>query len=118
MTDEYVLDVILEMKLKWNIDLDTGYYIADAHDGVRLYLKGCDVSSITLTFVRQGLKYKITEPPCPLWRKGKDVPPVKQRLKALLEQARKQNTHENIDKRSKEIKEELLSAAIGWNAHS
>lgn len=117
MTDEYALDQIIGMGLKFYLNQDTGYYEADALNGVTLYLKGCSESRISLTLVLGKRKrYTITEPPCPIWKRGKNVPPVKQKLEILLKQAEAQCGGKNFAKREDEIRTEILNAAIGWKS--
>ena len=117
MTDEYVLDQLLERNLRWELDPDVGY-VAEAQNGILLYLKGSSESRISLTFLgkRKSKKYTITEPPCPIWKRGKDVPVVKQKLEALLKQAEERCPSKDFWKRQDEMREELLKSAIGWNS--
>ncbi|OGN08517.1 MAG: hypothetical protein A2750_02220 [Candidatus Yanofskybacteria bacterium RIFCSPHIGHO2_01_FULL_45_42] len=116
MTDEYVLDRLIEMELKFYLNQDTGCYEADALNEVALYLKGSSESRISLTFVLgRRKKYTITEPPCPIWKRGKDIPLVKQKLEALLKQAEVQCGGRNFESREEETRNEILNAAIGWN---
>ena|SRR3989344_6272104 len=116
MTDEYVLDRLIGMGLKFYLNQDTGYYEADALNGVGLYLRGSSESRIFLVFILgKRKKYTIVEPPCPIWKRGKNAPPVKQKLEALLKQAQAQCGSRNFEQREDEIRNEILSAAIGWN---
>jgi hypothetical protein len=115
MTDEYVLDQLIGAGLKFYLNQDTGYYEADALNGVTLYLKGSSESRIFLTFILgRRKKYTIIEPPCPIWKRGKNVPPVKQKLEVLLKQAEAQCGGRNFAKREDETRNEILNVAIGW----
>jgi len=117
VTDEYVLNQLIGMELKFYSNPDTGCYEADALNGVTLYLKGSSESRITLTFVLGNRKkYTIVEPPCPIWKRGKNVPTVKQKLEVLLKQAQEQCGGRNFERREDEIRTEILNAAIGWNS--
>ena len=102
MTDEYALGVLEGMGLEWDLDSDTGHYIAEAGGGVRLHLKGTSESPIILMFVLGQLgqqvgrmptkKYRIQEPHCIDWTKEKNVSPIRRKLEALVRQAQDQHT--------------------------
>lgn len=121
VTDKYALGVLEGMGLKWNLDLETGYYFAKAKNDIRLYLKGGEDSRIMLIFVLGQLgqpgceKYRIDEPSRPVWKRGDKAPPVKRKLEALLKQAREQCPVAKLAEREDQIRNELLCAAIGWN---
>lgn len=126
MTNEYALGVLEGMGLEWSLDSDTGYYIAEARNGVKLCLKGSLESRIILMFVLGSLgshigqtaskNYRIEEPHCSDWKKDKNVSPVRQKLESLLRQAQEQRIPGNISKHKNNTKDELLCAAIGWNS--
>ncbi len=119
MTDEFVLDQLIGMKLTFYLNQNTGYYEADALNGVTLFLRGSEETRIFLTFVLdKRKKYTINEPHCPIWKRGKNVPPVKQKLEVLLKQAEAQCGVKNFEQREDEIRNEILNAAIGWNSGS
>ena len=117
MTDEYALDQLIGMGLKFYLNQDTGCYEADALGGVELYLRGSSESRIFLVFIfGKRKKYTITEPPCPIWKRGKNIPPVKQKLEALLKQAQAQCGGRKFLQMEDEIRNEILNAAVGWNS--
>ena len=125
MTDEYALDQLEGMGLRWSLDSDTGYYIAEAKGGVRLHLKGTLESPIIMMFVLGHLgqqagqmpskRYEIQEPHCSDWNKERNVSPVRRKLEALVRQAQDQYTPENIARHKGDTRNELLCAAIDWN---